>query len=335
MFHYFINRPEIPSFFFDDIFIPIQQRQGHQVPRPPYTNQNFREQVPKPPNLNKQESVKKSLEQFTPQQGQYWNILGDREMERKQYQKAIDFYNKAIEMTDGSESYIFKNRGEAYKMNRQLDLGLKDAIQAIELDDKNIKAHLLCGQILAEIGKFENSTSSIQTAITRLTKSLTLCAGQKKQFYEAELSKYIYRAKKLLWFKQQELERNSKREAIHQYKQVIEFDPHKEDKLQKFIQVIGDPDKPPNLEIPHYFICKITLDIMENPVTVESGHSYEKDVLIEHLQKNGPIDPATREPISGQFYTNHNLKQGIEYFLLNNPWAFEFQANQDYKDIEF
>ena len=40
-------------------------------------------------------------------------------------------------------------------------------------------------------------------------------------------------------------------------------------------------------------------DIMENPVTVESGHSYERDVLIEHLQKNGPIDPATREPISG------------------------------------
>ena len=43
-------------------------------------------------------------------------------MEKKQYQKAIEFYNKAIEMTDGSESYIFKNRGEAYKMNRQLDL---------------------------------------------------------------------------------------------------------------------------------------------------------------------------------------------------------------------
>ena len=39
----------------------------------------------KPPNLKKQESVKKSLEQFTPQQGQYWNILGDREMEKKQY----------------------------------------------------------------------------------------------------------------------------------------------------------------------------------------------------------------------------------------------------------
>ena len=34
-----------------------------------------------------------------------------------------------------------------------LDEALKDAIQAIELDDKNIKAHLLCGQVLAEMGK--------------------------------------------------------------------------------------------------------------------------------------------------------------------------------------
>jgi STIP1 family protein 1 len=48
---------------------------------------------------------------------------------------------------------------------------------AIEMDDKNIKAHLLCGKVMAEIGKYEPSTNTIQTAITRLTKAYSLCTG--------------------------------------------------------------------------------------------------------------------------------------------------------------
>lgn len=54
---------------------------------------------------------------------------------------------------------------------------------------------------MAEKGKNENSTNCIHTAIVRLTKALTLCAGQKKEYYENKLAKYIYRAKKLLWYK--------------------------------------------------------------------------------------------------------------------------------------
>lgn len=78
-------------------------------------------------------------------------------------------------------------------------MALKDAIQAIELDDSNIKAHLLCGQVMAEMGKSMSDTQHIQTSITRSTKgiylfkpfplALTLCAGQKKQYYESLLSK--------------------------------------------------------------------------------------------------------------------------------------------------
>jgi hypothetical protein len=55
---------------------------------------------------------------------------------------------------------------------------------------------------------------------------------------------------------------------------------------------------------------------MENPVVTETGHSYERDVLIEHLNKNGPIDPTTRKPISGKFYPNLNVKKATEEFLL-------------------
>lgn len=67
---------------------------------------------------------------------------------------------------------------------------------------------------------------------------------------------------------------------------------------------IGYSEKAMNMEIPSYLICKITLDIMETPVLTEAGHCYEKDVLIEAVRKNGPIDPTTREPISTKFYPN-------------------------------
>lgn len=74
---------------------------------------------------------------------------------------------------------------------------------------------------------------------------------------------------------------------------------------------------------------------MENPVVTEAGHTYEKDVLVEHFKKNGAIDPTTRKPISPNFYPNQNIKTATEEFLLKNPWAFEFSQNEDYHDIEF
>jgi STIP1 family protein 1 len=49
-------------------------------------------------------------------------------MDRKDFQKAIEFYSKAIELSEGTESIYFRDRGEAYKKQGSLDLALKDAI---------------------------------------------------------------------------------------------------------------------------------------------------------------------------------------------------------------
>jgi len=37
------------------------------------------------------------------------------------------------------------------------------------------------------------------------------------------------------------------------------------------------------MTIPDHLSCKITLDLMEDPVTTESGMTYEREVLEEHL----------------------------------------------------
>ena len=33
---------------------------------------------------------------------------------------------------------------------------------------------------------------------------------------------------------------------------------------------------------------------MEDPVTTSSGHSYDREPLVEHFEKNGFTDPLTR-----------------------------------------
>ncbi len=71
---------------------------------------------------------------------------------------------------------------------------------------------------------------------------------------------------------------------------------------------------------------------MDDPVTTQSGITYEKSELSNFLKTNGSIDPRTRffihfwiyinnrfefrEPINEKFiYPNLNIKQAIESFL--------------------
>jgi STIP1 family protein 1 len=54
--------------------------------------------------------------------------VGDEAYDKKDFIKAIEHYSKAIQLSEGSESTFFRNRGEAYKQIKELDLALKDAI---------------------------------------------------------------------------------------------------------------------------------------------------------------------------------------------------------------
>lgn len=88
-------------------------------------------------------------------------------------------------------------------------------------------------------------------------------------------------------------------------------------------------------QIPDYLICNITLDLMEDPVTTQSGQTYERSAIEEHIQRNGKTDPFTRKPISGTLYPSIAIKKAIEDFLEKNPWAYEFSEGQTIEDIQF
>lgn len=88
--------------------------------------------------------------------GDHWKNKGNDAFAKGFFQTAIDHYTKAIELNDG-ESIYFSNRAKCYRNLGVIDKALKDAEAACELDDKNIKANYLCGCILAEASKKDDS----------------------------------------------------------------------------------------------------------------------------------------------------------------------------------
>ena len=78
-----------------------------------------------------------------------------------------------------------------------------------------------------------------------------------------------------------------------------------------------------SFEIPDGYICKVTYDLMEDPVITESGHTYERSAIEHHIKQNGNYDPFTRQAISTVLYPNLLVKSLIDEFLSKNPWAYE------------
>jgi hypothetical protein len=51
-------------------------------------------------------------------------------------------------------------------------------------------------------------------------------------------------------------------------------------------------------DIPEYLICRITDELMRDPVVLSSGFSYERSAILKHFEMNGCFDPLTREEVS-------------------------------------
>lgn len=72
-------------------------------------------------------------------------------------------------------------------------------------------------------------------------------------------------------------------------------------------EIIEDEDPPEHLS------CPITLEIFKEPYIVSSGQTYEKDLILSHIKKNGNVDPLTRAKIAnGTLLPNRALQQACQ-----------------------
>ena len=95
----------------------------------------------------------------------------------------------------------------------------------METDHTYLKAHLLFGKILCQLAKDDSDTTKIETSITRMKKSLTLCPGQGHRDFEVDIEKNMFRAQKLLYYKRREIEQQKKWKNLQHFKRLI-FSPN-------------------------------------------------------------------------------------------------------------
>ncbi|KAL4427065.1 hypothetical protein ABPG74_021172 [Tetrahymena malaccensis] len=274
-------------------------------------------------------------------QSQKFKELGNDAFLKNDYKSALQHYSSAI-ICDSKNSILFSNRARAYKQLLQYQEAYQDAQKAIELDNNNIKAHLISGQTLAQIGKNEKGIKNINKAIQDMTKALTLCAGQNKQVFEKDLNKYILRAKKLLYFKNIEIEQENINKEIQGLKAMLNQQSLNQKQASQIIQKAEEcyqkSAKKAKNEVPDHLCCPITMNLFEDPVVTQYGFSYERQALLEHFKLNGDIDPIARKPINRNIplISNLSLKKVVSEYLQNEPWAYEHYLDQNsIEKIEF
>lgn len=90
----------------------------------------------------------------------------------------------------------------------------------------------------------------------------------------------------------------------------------------------------PHTDLPEYLQCNISQDLINKPIILETGITYEKSMIELHMQKNGMTDPVTREPQNkGMTMTNKNIQKATQEFILQNAWAYNAVPNDTWENI--
>lgn len=68
-------------------------------------------------------------------------------------------------------------------------------------------------------------------------------------------------------------------------------------------------------DAPDYLLDPISFEMLTDPVVTPSGITYEKEEILNHINKKGKYDPISKQPLSkDQLYPNLIIKDTVEAF---------------------
>ncbi|XP_022159463.1 E3 ubiquitin-protein ligase CHIP [Momordica charantia] len=246
---------------------------------------------------------------------------------------AIEAYTEAITLCPNVPVYL-TNRALCHRKRNDWKKVEEDCRRAIQLDTNSVKAHYMLGLSLIQNEEYP-------AGIKHLEKALDLGRGANpKSYIVEEIWQELAKAKYREWeqaFTKRSWELQTLKEACEVALEQKYFLDHSE--LEGFIdeadiahrkqlkavrsvfEKVADADAPS--EVPDYLCCKITLDILRDPVITPSGVTYERAVILDHFRKVGNFDPITRELLSeSQLVPNLAIKEAVQAFLDKHGWAY-------------
>ncbi|XP_031739293.1 E3 ubiquitin-protein ligase CHIP isoform X2 [Cucumis sativus] len=210
----------------------------------------------------------------------------------------------------------------------------EDCRRAIQLDSSSVKAHYMLGLALLQNKEYPEG-------IKHLEKALDLGRGENpKSYIVEEIWQELAKAKYREW-EQASTERSWELQTLKEACEaaleqkyfldqselegfVDEADiAHRKQlkSLRSVFEKVTEADSPS--EVPDYLCCKITLDILRDPVITPSGVTYERAVILDHFNKVGNFDPITRELLNeSQLIPNLAIKEAVQSFLDKHGWAY-------------
>lgn len=108
--------------------------------------------------------------------------LGNRERMSKNYQKAVEYYTKAIELGMKNPA-VYNNRGNSYRDLKESRKAIEDYNKAIEMDPKYVYAYNNRGNIYGDLKEYEKSIEDYNRAIELDPKYATAYNGRGVSFH--------------------------------------------------------------------------------------------------------------------------------------------------------
>uniref|UniRef100_A0AAV1TEX3 E3 ubiquitin-protein ligase CHIP n=1 Tax=Peronospora matthiolae TaxID=2874970 RepID=A0AAV1TEX3_9STRA len=206
-----------------------------------------------------------------------------------------------------------------------------DCQLALKFDALNAKASYMLGTSYMQLLDFDMGVEALIKALKSAKKT------QKSASFQNDIVAELKRVKKCQWHHEQQQRIARHVEAMSQLRRLfgdnqkdgvmdVGANNDKIDALMAYVEHMAqtfEKDMYPG-EVPDYFMCPISMEVMRDPVTTPNGVSYERHCLEEHLRLNGTIDPLTRKKLThDMFRPNTSLRAAIQDYLDKNAWAYE------------
>eukprot|EP00698_Gefionella_okellyi_P017137 TRINITY_DN496_c0_g1_i1.p1 TRINITY_DN496_c0_g1~~TRINITY_DN496_c0_g1_i1.p1 ORF type:complete len:298 (+),score=70.13 TRINITY_DN496_c0_g1_i1:51-896(+) len=252
------------------------------------------------------------------------------------FRPAIDEYTEAISLFP-TNGIFYSNRALCWMKLNEYDKAIQDCQVSLQHSPQSVKAYYVIGQAHAAQRRWPEAIAPLQKALS-MSKDTQVA-------FSADVGALLRKAKREYWDQQQSEEQEASALILSDYIALLEQAKAHELALQGHDQArrkqveesytqrmqAGDryftdiaTRRKKLTEIPDHFCCKISMELMKDPVVTPSGITYEKEWIMTHLRQVGQFDPTTRQPMSAaQLVPNYALKEAIDHFLDEHPYLVD------------